>query len=259
MWQIYPIETAPLADFVDFLWLSDLYIQPHPTELVLPTGSVDVVIDLAAAGECRSVVCGIQSRAVRLDTSEPLSLIGARFKPGAALALLGMPAGELHNHAVSPETVWGQEAARLSDQLHVMKNPLRRFQALEGFLADQLLGKSRPSDAVQYAIKTIHRSRRPVSVRQLTQQGGMSAARFSTLFRDEVGLTPKSYSKLVRFLRAIASIGSATAVDWTTIALDCDYCDQAHFNHDFREFSGMAPSDYLLHRTKHPNHVRAND
>jgi AraC-like DNA-binding protein len=257
MWQIYPIRQVALSEVVDFLWLSELYVQPHASELILPTGTVDLVIDLASAKTCRSVLSGVQSRPVRLDTSGPLSLLGARFKPGGALALAGIPAGELHNSAVCPETVWGCKAERLNDQLQTMKPPLRRFQALENFLAEQLLEK-RPNDAVRYAIKEIHESPRVISVAHLARQGGMSAVRLSNLFRDAVGLTPKSYSKIVRFRRVIASIGPATGVDWTSIALDCGYCDQAHFNHDFREFTGMAPSDYLLHRTKHPNHVRTN-
>lgn len=32
------------------------------------------------------------------------------------------------------------------------------------------------------------------------------------------------------------------------IALSCGYFDQAHFNHDFRAFAGLSPSDYLRHR-----------
>src|ERR1051325_9467936 len=42
---------------------------------------------------------------------------------------------------------------------------------------------------------------------------------------------------------------------YTRLALDCGYYDQAHFNHDFREFSGMNPTAYLEKRTDHLGHV----
>jgi hypothetical protein len=37
---------APLSQFVDFLWLYDRAAPSHPTERVLPTGTVDIIIDL---------------------------------------------------------------------------------------------------------------------------------------------------------------------------------------------------------------------
>jgi hypothetical protein len=66
-----------------------------------------------------------------------------------------------------------------------------------------------------------------------------------------------SWAGIVRFQRAIAAIGPATHVDWASIALGCGYFDQAHFNHDFLGFCGLAPSRYLTDRTEHPTHVDA--
>jgi AraC-like DNA-binding protein len=218
-----------------------------------------VVVDLAQVESPRSVVSGVQSRATELDTAGPLSLIGARFKPGRASALLGIPAAELYNCMVSLETVWGGRGEQLREQLHFANPPLRRFQILERFLADQLDGKSPLSDVVCRSVKAIHAAVETVSVQELALDGRMSAVRFSTLFRDHVGLTPKSYAKIVRFQRAVAAIGHTTQVDWASIALSCGYFDQAHFNHDFRDFCGMAPSKYLAHRTGHPNHVVKKD
>jgi AraC-like DNA-binding protein len=255
MWRTYQITRGPLASYVNFLWLSESYSQPHAVELVLPTATVDMVVDLVQVESPRSVVSGVQSRAVELDTAGPLSLIGVRFKPGGASALLGIPAAELYNCMVSLETVWGYRGEQLREKLYFAKLPLRRFQILEDFLADRLYGKSPLSDVVRHSVKAIHAAGEPVSVQGLALGGGMSAVRFSTLFRDQVGVTPKSYAKIVRFQRAIAAIGRTTHVDWASIALGCGYFDQAHFNHDFRDFCGMAPSKYLTYRTAHPNHV----
>ena len=58
-------------------------------------------------------------------------------------------------------------------------------------------------------------------------------------------MTPKLYCRLARFQRLLRSIQKRKTVDWADAALNSGYFDQAHFNHDFREFSGITPTEYL--------------
>jgi AraC-like DNA-binding protein len=58
-----------------------------------------------------------------------------------------------------------------------------------------------------------------------------------------------------RFQRVLPLIQRGKEIDWAEIALSCGYFDQAHFNHDFRAFSGINPSTYLAVHTPHLNHV----
>ena len=78
------------------------------------------------------------------------------------------------------------------------------------------------------------------------------------LFTAEVGLTPKVFSRLRRFRRALDRVADRPAVDWTVIALECGYYDQAHFIHDFRSFAGMTPTAYEQCRVS-LNHVAILD
>ena len=72
----------PLASFVDFLWESGPYVRQHPAERVLPTGAMDLVIDLAPDGCDCGTISGARSLFFLLDTSRPREFIGARFKIG---------------------------------------------------------------------------------------------------------------------------------------------------------------------------------
>ena len=97
------------------------------------------------------------------------------------------------------------------------------------------------------------------SIAAVTEQIGLSPKRFIEAFRDEVGLTPKVFCRIRRFQQALAQIDQRGKVDWTAVALDAGYFDQAHFIHDFRAFSGINPSAYLARQSPYRNHVPLSD
>ena len=259
MGLIHPIRTPPLASFIDFLWYSEEYRQSHAAERILPTGAMDLVVDLAGHRSAEGSVSGAHSTSVILDTSSSLSMIGVRFKPGSGFAFFDVPAGELHNLTVSLDTLWGHDAEWLREELYRAANPQRRFLVLEKFLLRHFRPLSEHTSAVQIALRMFHNSHHYVPVARVVEQTGLNAARFIAAFRDQVGLTPKVYARITRFRRVISKIPAATRVDWTSIALNCGYFDQAHFNHDFRAFTGMTPSAYVRDRTTNPNHVRVSN
>ena len=67
----------------------------------------------------------------------------------------------------------------------------------------------------------------------MTDTIGLSAKRFIEQFEREVGVTPKRYCRIRRFQRALTLSHHDRRVDWTRVAMDCGYFDQAHFIHDF--------------------------
>ena len=96
-------------------------------------------------------------------------------------------------------------------------------------------------------------------VAELSDEIGISSRRLVDVFSQQVGLTPKLFARVQRFQNVIQNLPPEQDVDWMDVALGCGYYDQAHFIHDFRSFSGLSPSTYLKHRTRHTNHVPIYD
>ena len=74
-------------------------------------------------------------------------------------------------------------------------------------------------------------------------------------FRKYVGLTPKSYQRIIRFNDVLAEINNEQEVSWSDAAYACGYSDQPHFIREFQTFSGMNPSEFLRqdHNQQEPN------
>jgi AraC-like DNA-binding protein len=195
------------------------------------------------------------SKFVVLDTSTPFSVIGAHFKPGGSFPFFGMPAGEFQDLHVPLEAVWGNDANNVQERLLRAKTRHARFRILEHALLQKSKGRLVKHPAVPYALKIFSDAEIPCSVADVTEQIGLSARRFIDVFRNEVGLSPKLYSRVRRFQKVLEAFQRIPDPDLTDTALSFGYFDQAHFIHEFRSFSGISPSAYLRHRPPHPNHV----
>jgi len=202
-----------------------------------------------------SLLSGAHSEYVVISTAAQRSMVGVCFKAGGAFPFLRMPAGELRDVSVSLDRLWGAAAANLREQLLAAPTHRARFQTLERILLAELNRGIESQDAVGFALRRFMTHPHVTSVAAVTDQTGLSPKRFIPLFRDHTGFTPKVFCRIRRFQQALDLMEGRRVVEWSNVALDCGYFDQAHFIHDFRAFSGINPTSYLAHRTEHRNHV----
>jgi AraC-like DNA-binding protein len=244
----------PLSDFVELLWLFEV-APSHTQERVLPTGTVELVINLGdrASVGFDALVAGPHTRYFVLDTSQPISIIGAHFRPGGAFPFLALPLDELRNQHVLLDVLLGARAGELRERLLAVQCPEARLWLLERILGAWLRDGRAGHAMVGHALAAFEGGARRIG--EVVEEIGFSSRRFIRLFSDEVGLTPKSFCRVRRFQRTVARLHGARSVDWAETALACGYYDQAHMIHDFRDFSGLSPSSYLSRRVEHMNHV----
>ncbi len=93
------------------------------------------------------------------------------------------------------------------------------------------------------------------TVRDVARGTGWSERRFSQVFREEVGLTPKVWCRIQRFQRAVHQLHAGVDVPWAELALSCGFYDQSHFANEFRAFSGVDVTTYSARRTLWANHI----
>jgi AraC-like DNA-binding protein len=263
------VPRPPLSQFVNVLWLYEDYAQSHAKERVLPTGEMQIVINLQDdrswiydredTDRCQTfrgpLLSGAHSQYQVISTAAQAFVIGVHFWPGGAFPFLRMPAGELRDTTVSLDALWGGAAADLRDRLLEAPTHAARFRILERVLLDELARGSSRHDAVAFALCQFTAAPHMTTMASVSDQIGLSPKRFIQVFRDETGFTPKVFCRIRRFQQALDRMEGRKSVAWANVALDCGYFDQAHFIHDFRAFSGINPSTYLVHQTPHRNHV----
>jgi AraC-like DNA-binding protein len=251
----------PLSKFVDCFWLYDGHATPQ-IERILPTGTFELAINLrqnelsfydAELKNCSrykgAVVSGAHGRSFVPTPAEDILIIGVHFKPGGAFPFLGFPAGDLADTHVDLETLWGSSAAQLRERLCEASTSHNRFHVLEQVLLDHLRHRVEQHYAVLAALEMFGNNQ-AWTVRDAAKHIGLSQRRFIQIFKAEVGITPKLFSRIQRFQQTRTLIRQTASVNWASLALDVGYFDQSHLIREFLEFSGQSPANYLQRQLK---------
>jgi AraC-like DNA-binding protein len=206
----------------------------------------------------RGTVTGPMSGVGRTEGNDRPEMIGAYFRPARAARFFRVPIAALKDTAISVEDVWGSECGRASSDLAAGDEATRldRFEAM-------LLARLRATRAVARSVEVsrlsaaIRLRRGNVSVNAMARAAGVSRQHLTREFREEIGISPKLYSRLARFHSGLAYAGARTPVDWAAAAAHLGYADQSHMIAEFREFSALTPHALASGTWFHPFIERA--
>ena len=73
----------------------------------------------------------------------------------------------------------------------------------------------------------------------------MSHGHLDRQFTQQVGLSPRTLSRILRMRRLLEAIDVHGSVGWADRAAALGWSDQAHLIRDFKRHTGVTPSQYL--------------
>ena len=198
-----------------------------------------------------ALVGGLHVRPALVTHDGAQSGVQVALNPLAARAVLGVPAGELVMRDLHLDQLIGAAAHRLREQLGAAAGWPERFAIVEGFLRDRIAGGAGAGAAAGGSVRREVRGvwsrviaqRGVVRIDELARAAGWSSRHLGEQFRRELGLSPKTAARVVRFDAARRRLPHTVATGGGVAELACasGYADQAHLTRDFREFAGLAP------------------
>lgn len=171
--------------------------------------------------------------------------VAFELTPLGCRALLGLPARTLWNLSVEAGDVVGRAASELRERLHQAVGWPARFAACDDVLGRLLRPELAVAPELGEAWRLVVASGGSLPVADVAAEVGWSRRQLARRFSDELGLSPKLASRVVRFERARRMLQLPTRPALAEVAAACGYYDQPHLNRDFVELAGCSPGEWL--------------
>jgi AraC-like DNA-binding protein len=186
------------------------------------------------------------------------AMVGAYLHPAQLSAFARLPSREVTDRILPIGEAWGSQGFELAERLAALDES-RRIDLFENALLRQMTEPRQCGSAVDVtslAACVVRRGGR-VSIESLAAAAGVSRQQLTRVFRERVGVSPKLYCRLARFLSALGYARAGDRVDWAGVAYDLGYADQSHMIAEFRQFSSLTPHMLASGRWFHPFMERA--
>lgn len=256
IYKVYE-PTPELAPFVRFFWALECEVLPGQEFVHRSIADSCVELVFSYKGEFVEITptstypssprANIQAQSTsyrRFLTNESFGILGVYLYPFALPKLFRFPAYEFTNAAIDLDLVTGISGRDVDERVNQAGSNEERVSIISDFLLLRLRENSRDLPLAHLAVHSMLESNGNVSIADLARDHALSTRQFERRFKEMAGLSPKLYSRVVRFQSATQERMKGKR-DLTDIAYSCGYYDQSHFINDFREFSGYTPKEYF--------------
>jgi AraC-like DNA-binding protein len=245
------IERPPvpaLADLVSSVWIQQVSPDADPyTHRNIPHGGVELACQVGSVPR----VVGPLTRPLVEVLAPGTTVVGVRFRPGAAPSLLDLPASELLDLAVEADELWGRSAVKLGERVGDAASPRDALAGLQRHLVGRLADGPGPDPLVSEAVRRLMPWRTD-DIGSVTSSLFISERQLRRRCQAAIGLAPKVLHRTLRFQGFLALAQEAFARGRTptddglaVLAAEAGYADQPHLTRECLRLTGVTPRPFL--------------
>lgn len=150
---------------------------------------------------------------------------------------------------------WGETVGRLDsfsdifnsksivEKIRLANSFERRIRLFLEYAQEHLIDDSYHPDLVEYAEIMICHAKGNVKIEQLCEELGYTERYCSKKFKEEIGISIKHYSDILRFQNAVRMMETGN-FQFTDVVYENQFYDQSHMIHEFKKFTDLTPTDF---------------
>ncbi len=189
----------------------------------------------------KAVISGLRKSVRLINYSQNTSTLIVLFKENGAAAFFKEPLYALFEKSILLDNILNpNEVRNIEEMLCEAKNNLQRVKIVELFLLKRLMNPN-PDIIISNAVAQIQQARGHIRINELADRLYISNDAFEKRFRKSIGSSPKQFASITRMSAVIPSKPTGRLLE---TAFDAGFYDQAHFNKDFKLFTGQTPTEF---------------
>lgn len=250
---IYP--SLPLSQYVKYYWI----LRTNETESMsiqtIPSGCMHLVFHrggnlLLSSGkpQPKCFVRGQFSVPGSLSPEGEIDMIAVILHPLAAKLFSSYPMNEFCNQYIPVEDLENRELNHLVRTVRDEADVYKCIRQIELFLQKRLMADNYNSKRIANSIQLIV-NHPQVKIDSLADNACLGYRHFKRIFTEHVGMNPKEYYRVIRFQRLLYILQQRPDMEITQLAYLCGFADHSHLVKDFKSFTGVSPTQYLLSRS----------
>lgn len=226
-----------LQTFIDTYWSLQNSSSKSILIPIVPDGCMDLVYQ-----KRQWMLVGAMSESKIMPIEAGDDAFGIRFRPSVLPQLLHIKAHTLTDRIVP--------LAEVSPSLHYQLDRYGSDEAQKVILLDALFESLCKATAFHQPILdlvdhiTLHQGVR--TMRDLENYAKLSSRQIERLFKHFIGYTPKKFCTILRFFTVFKEVIKNDISNFSAMAYDFGYCDQSHFNKEFKKFSQFFPTHEIM-------------
>ena len=239
-----------LRQHIQCVWRLSADGDPTYIDIVYPDGHCELIVHLKnpmqvlrpdnswhQQADC--LFAAQQRSAIRLAARSELDCIGARLQPAASAAISITRLAELRDQIVALRDVDPNFVPRFT-------KAARQFSAdasdgqIWAVLESRLLAYQVES-RIEQAVGELTNAEGRGSIAAIAARASMSLRSFQTKFLQQVGLSAKEFSRILRLQATIQTLDNSQD-SLSQLAIKTGFSDQAHATREVRRLTGLTPT-----------------
>lgn len=182
-----------------------------------------------------------------------IGMVGIVFKPSSLHNFFGTRMSQLVNSRMALELLIHEKAESLWSKVKSERSDKERVNLLEEYVQSLLPNTKERLSVIDEAVELIDHHKGSIPVGAVADQLKISRRYLEKKFLEKVGVSPKFYARIKRFVNLSKEVAYNEKFDWQDIIFKYGFHDQSHLVKEFMEFNQMNPSDYHM---KHNELIR---
>ena len=228
-----------LAEFVDYHWLVRWSVPKPHRQQVVPQPRVHV-----AAEDGQLLVHGISRSPFYRTLTGNGHVLGAAFHAGGFRPLLRGSVGAISGTVQPGRDLLAGDDRPVAERILAGTDTAEIIDDFERYLLRTDPVPDPTGREITALVGDAQCNRGIVRADQLAARAGCSLRTLQRLFTEYVGIGPKWVIQRFRILDAAGAAHSGGRIDWSALAYELGFSDQAHLTRVFTHVVGTPPATY---------------